>query len=195
MARKPGRPPLLDDALSARVLQLAGAGVPRKYVADAVGVSRRAFAYWLAKGRDGGKGDAAYVQLLHALKKAEAEAVAVSVGRIRRAGSGGALIDRKSVTTVGPDGKPVTTVTEKFTQPLWVADAWLLERRYPDEFSTDRRELRELRKLVNQLVVERGGADAARQGAHERSPTASVERDPNRLELVEEIVTRRDEAS
>ena len=190
MAKKPGRPPLLDDALAARMLQLAGAGVPRKYVADAVGVSRRAFAYWLARGRDGGKGDAAYVQLLHALKKAEAEAVAVSVGRIRRAGSGGALIERKSVTIAG-----VTTVTEKFTQPLWVADAWLLERRYPDEFSTDRRELRELRKLVNQLVAERGGADVTRQGATERSPTPSVERDPNRLELVEEIVTKRDEAS
>ena len=177
MARKPGRPPLLDDALAARVLQLAGAGVPRKHVADAVGVSRRAFAYWLARGRDGGKGDEPYVQLLHALKRAEAEAVAVSVGRIRRAGSGGALIDRKSVTTVGPDGKPVTTVTEKFAQPLWVADAWLLERRYPDEFSSDRRELRELRKLVNRMVAERGGADAVRKDALKETPTPSVERD------------------
>ena len=188
MAKKPGRPPLLDDALAARVLQLAGAGVPRKYVADAVGVSRRAFAYWLARGRAGGKGDAPYVQLLHALKKAEAEAVAVSVGRIRRAANGGALIERKSVTVNG-----VTTVTEKFAQPLWVADAWLLERRYPDEFSLNQRELRELRKLVNQLVAERGGADAVRKDAAQKGPTPSVEREPNRLELVEEIVTKRGE--
>ena len=110
--------------------------------------------------------------MLHALTRAEAEAGAVSVGRIRRAANGGALIERKSVTIAG-----VTTVTEKFAQPLWVADAWLLERRYPDEFSSDRRELRELRKLVNQMVAERGGADVTRKDADEKSPQPSVERD------------------
>ena len=49
-------------------------------------------------------------------------------------------------------------------QPIWTADAWLLERRYPGEFSSDRRELRELRKAYKALedrVLKLTGGDGA----------------------------------
>ena len=162
--RKPGRPTSFDAATTARVIALAGAGVPRKHIADACGVSISVMCKWIQYGRRGHKGDEAHVAFYEALKKAEAEAVAVSVGRIRRAANGGAVLERTTTTKIGPDGTPVTEVWEKVAQPLWVADAWLLERRHPDEFSSDRRELRELRKAYKALedrVLKLTGGDGA----------------------------------
>jgi hypothetical protein len=47
----------------------------------------------------------------------------------------------KSVTTIDKTGKPVTTTTttKKHAPPQWVADAWMLERRCPDEFALQRK--------------------------------------------------------
>ena len=164
MAARPGNPHKLDAALTAKIVQLASASVPRKFIATACGVTERCLYKWLAKGRKGGRGSEDCVHLIPALKRAEAEAVAVSVGRIRRAANGGAVLERTTTTTVGPDGKPVTKVTEKIAQPVWTADAWLLERRYPEEFSANRAELRELQRAYKALedrLLKLAGADGA----------------------------------
>ena len=162
--RKPGRPTSFDAATTARVIALAGASVPRRHIADACGISISVMCKWIMRGRRGNKGDEEHVLFYDALKKAEAEAVAVSVGRIRRAANGGAVLERTTTTTVGPDGKPVTKVTEKIAQPVWTADAWLLERRYPEEFSANRAELRELQRAYKALedrLLKLAGADGA----------------------------------
>ena len=70
-----------------------------------------------AKGRKGGKRNELYVQLFQAVQKAESDAVARNVAVIQTAA-------KKS----------------------WQAAAWWLERRYPEEFATNRRELAELRR-------------------------------------------------
>lgn len=59
---------------------------------------------WIKKGKAASSG--AYVEFLEAVKKAEAEAEALRVSRISRAGQEG----------------------------NWQADAWYLERRYPDRW-------------------------------------------------------------
>ena len=149
--RKPGRPTSFDAATTARVIALAGASVPRRHIADACGISISVMCKWVQRGRRAAKGDEEHVLFYQALKKAEAEAIAVSVGRIRRAANGGAVLERTTTTTIGPDGEPVTKVVEKVAQPVWTADAWLLERRHPGEFSSDRRELRDLHRAYKSL--------------------------------------------
>lgn len=50
----------------------------------------------------------------------------------------------------------VTTVVEKFAQPVWQASAWLLERRHPDEFAVNAREIKALTKQMK-VLAERAG--------------------------------------
>jgi hypothetical protein len=68
------------------------------------GVTYTTLNNWMKKGEQASSG--AYVEFLEAVKKAEAEAEALRVSRINRAGRAG----------------------------NWQADAWYLERRYPDRW-------------------------------------------------------------
>lgn len=94
------------------------------------------------------------MQLFQGVRKAraEAEAVAEGVARIREAG--GAVLERKTAKTTKPDGGVVETVSEKFQAPLWTADAWQLERLEPECFATNAREIRELQRAVK-VIEER----------------------------------------
>ena len=96
------------------------------------------------------------MQLFQGVRKAraEAEAVAEGVARIRKAGAGGAVLERKTAKTTKPDGGVVETVSEKFQAPLWTADAWQLERLEPECFATNAREIRELQRAVK-VIEER----------------------------------------
>ena len=71
---------------------------------------------------------------------------------IQAAGKGGALISRRSVT----NSRGVTTTVDKFARPIWTADAWLLERRHPDEFAVNAREIKALTKEMK-VLAERAG--------------------------------------
>ena len=93
--------------------------------------------------------DASFVA---ALKKAKAKAVVARVLRAGEAGRGGAVVERTTKTVADAEGRKVT---ETIARPVWMADAWHLERRYPEEFGTGRRELAELREIVSRLVTER----------------------------------------
>jgi transposase len=86
-----------------------------------------------------------YFDFLAAMKKAEADAIARNV----------AIVQKAAVTT-------------------WTAAAWWLERRYPDEFGTDRRLLNELRRelklLADQLAAARGPGGEAGKTAPKDPP-------------------------
>jgi transposase len=100
-----GRHPKLDPAVQRVIVESVAAGVPRKYAAQRAGIDESTLRLWCSKGRKGGKGQAIYVALLAALKKAEADAVARNV----------AIVQKAANTT-------------------WQAAAWWLERRYHAEF-------------------------------------------------------------
>lgn len=77
----------------------------------------------------------------------------VRVARISKVAQGGQVTERttKKVVVEKKDGtkSTTTTTTEKHAAPQWVADAWMLERRCPDEFHYQRHE--ELMRLERQL--------------------------------------------
>ena len=173
-----GRPSKLTPVVQKSITEAVAKGLPLKHAARCAGVSESTLRGWSARGKAETVGP--FLAFLTALKAAQADAVAGYVAVIRRA-----AFERDDVTvkeTVYPDGtvERVTTTRRVFD---WHAAAWWLERQHPDEFSSDRRELRELRKLVNQLTAERAAADVGNKGA--------LEAGAGRLELVEEIVTKR----
>src|SRR5262245_40281791 len=66
-----------------------------------------------------------------AVKKAQAQDEARRLLRINQAGQGGTVISETTITY--PDGRVEREV--KRTSPQWQADAWHLERKYPDRYS------------------------------------------------------------
>jgi hypothetical protein len=112
---------------------LAGiaAGLPRKHAAERAGITEQTLNSWLRKGKTK-RAPAEFLSFLSALKKAEADAVARNVAIIQTAAKGG----------------------------KWTAAAWWLERRYPEEFSSFRGELAELKRIVRELLAAQGGRHA-----------------------------------
>jgi DNA invertase Pin-like site-specific DNA recombinase len=70
----------------------------------------------------GRQGKNGYAALLAAVKKAEADAIARNVGLIQKEGA-----------------------------KTWTAAAWMLERRHPEEFASNRRDVAELRRELAEL--------------------------------------------
>lgn len=147
--RRGGRPPALTPEVQERIVAALTAGNTRKDAAVYAGVSERALYYWLAKGRKARRSP--YVQLMQAVKKAEADAVVTSVARIRQAAQGGQIV--KHTVTTRRDGSVVEEKT--FSTGQWTADAWWLERRrYEDWALKDRKVIAELIEEVKRLRAE-----------------------------------------
>lgn len=108
------------------------AGVDQKHACEAAGVPARTFRYWYAKGRKGGSPET--VALFTAVKKAKADAVRRNVAIIQKAAQDG----------------------------TWTAAAWWLERRHPDLYGSDRKRVKELERLLAQIIADRGPPANAR---------------------------------
>lgn len=108
--RKVGRPlgSVKIPDVQAELCKLISIGTPIMMACDGVGISYPAYNKWMHKGEDAVSGQ--YRDFYKAIKKAEADMVARSVARIQKAAQDG----------------------------TWQADAWLLERRCPQEFGRDR---------------------------------------------------------
>lgn len=141
--RKPGsgRTPKLTPEIQKLIVEAVAACAPRKYAAERAGIAEFTIRRWIARGKRQPK--SLFGAFCAALKKAEADAIITRVARISKAAQGGQVIEEttKSVTTIDKNGKPVTTTItiKKHVPPQWVADAWMLERRCPDEFALQRK--------------------------------------------------------
>lgn len=102
---KPGRKPKLTPARQNKIVEALRRGNTRRAAARLAGIGQSTLSLWLAKGREGTKGDDRYVDLLARVTKAEAEA----------------------------ESRMVETIVEASVD-TWQAAAWYLERRYPDDF-------------------------------------------------------------
>lgn len=152
--KKAGRRNRTPDKLTPEVQKVVidsiAAGVPQRQAADRAGIHEWTIWKWMKRGKEDKTG--VYRQFFQAMKKAEADRLAASVARIGKAAQGGQVIDRVTTETtkVGKDGTSTTTkkTVEKVAQGQWTADAWFLERRHPDQFASNRSEIKNLEKLT-----------------------------------------------
>ena len=106
-----GRPSKLTPETHDKIIRAIAAGNYLETAAAHGGVSYYTLNDWMNKGATGK--EAKYVKFYHAAKKAEADAEALRVARISKAGQEG----------------------------NWQADAWYLERRYPNRWGKRVQEL------------------------------------------------------
>jgi hypothetical protein len=155
-----GRPTKMTPVAKQAILDALAAGNMRHDAAEHAGVGASTLKRWLALGRRQERGP--WRDFLVAVKKAEADAVAASVGRIRRAAIGGQLL--KHVTRTSRDG---TVTEEKIYAPAqWTADAWFLERKRGADWGSGRELLKTIWKELAELKRSRANeeSDHARGG-------------------------------
>lgn len=143
-----GRFTKLTQELHDRIVPLISAGTPLKHAAKACGISDRSLGYWLRIGR--AKPNSPHGALFSAIEKARSERIAECVARIVSVGRGG-LVTQKT-TTIKPDGTEI--IVEKKSTPEWTALAWFLERTDPENFSSDRKVISELKQLIKELSAQ-----------------------------------------
>jgi len=73
-----------------------------------------------------------------------------AIAAIRSAAAGGPRTVKTTKTT-HLDGATTEIKETRFFQPEWVAAAWLLERRFPEDWSKNRQAIRGLYKAVREL--------------------------------------------
>ena len=132
--RRGGRPPKLTAELQQRILLAVRAGVGLEASFRLAGIGARTGHEWVRRGEGTDprrRTTPLFAQFAQSLKKAQAEDEAARIARINAAGRGGAVIYSRTVTT-----KQGETITEtRTTPPQWQADAWYLERKYPERWA------------------------------------------------------------
>lgn len=108
---------------------------------EAAGIPEGTGREWLQRGRK--TEDEPYSSFSAAIKKAEGESERAAIARIQAAGRGRNYKIKKVKETAvkGPEGEvriETLTDTETGTEYSWQADAWYLERKFPDRWSKKR---------------------------------------------------------
>ena len=135
--RRAGRPSKLTPELKEEILTAIGKGGCT--YADAclkAGISTSTFQLWKQKGQEQVRGQ--YSDFSAHLKKAEADYRAYYLKTIQDAAKESSVETRKTTRTAGDgDDQKVTfqEVVEITRPPRWTAAAWLLERKYPEQYS------------------------------------------------------------
>lgn len=99
-----GRPTKLTPDMQKRICEAIKLGMSRERAAWFCGIDRVTLQRWLKAAE--GRASGKYVDFCNSLKKAEADAIAVNLKNLHTAAQNGA----------------------------WQASAWMLERRYPQEY-------------------------------------------------------------
>lgn len=123
-----GRPTGFTQEIADKILQSVANGNPTKFAANSAGVSEAVVYKWMNYGKHGNPDDeyeARFVDFFKNMKIARAKWVEARVAKITFAAN-----------------------------QQWQANAWLLERMYPEQFGTDRREIRDLKKMLAELMAE-----------------------------------------
>lgn len=130
------RKPKLNKEIQTALVEGISLGLKIEDACSLAGVSHTAFFNWLNRGETPGAASL-YVDFVEAIKKAQPSRKRVLLSRIYQAARGGKIVKDKKTTTRYEGGKAVATdvvESEHEVAPDWKADAWMLERGYPDEF-------------------------------------------------------------
>ena len=120
------KPTLLTPAIQKAICDAVAVGVPLYRAAHLAEISEHTVLEWMRRGegRDDRPPTPEYVAFAQAVRKARAQDQARRIARINKAGQGGDVSYRRTVTH--KDGSQI--VEERFCEPAWTADAWHLER-------------------------------------------------------------------
>lgn len=164
----PGRETKMTPETVKAICDAVADGVPDCHAAVIGGVTSRTLQKWIARGKREKTGD--YASFYSRIKKARAKFIQSNIKRIKRAGT------EREVTTVKRTRDGSGNITEEVQtikrEHDWAANAWLLERTNPDYFSNTARELREMKKLVNELMQK--VASVAAQGTPPTGATSGT---------------------
>lgn len=167
----PGRETKMTPETVKAICDAIADGVPESHAAVIGGISVRTLRTWMARGKREGKG--AYAAFFSRVKRARAKFIQSNIKRIKRAGTERDVTTIKRTIVSGQVTEEVQTTKREHD---WGANAWLLERTNPDYFSSTARELREMKKLVNELMQK--VASVAAQGT---PPTGATSGTPRQL--------------
>jgi hypothetical protein len=143
-----GRQPKLTPTVHTAITQAVTVGVPLVEAAVLAGIDKATVLEWMARGegRHQRPSRPIYADFADAITRARAIDESRRIARLEQAGRGGAMVQEKTVTF--PDGRHVTERT--YTPPDWRADAFVLERRYPERWG--RRVQADLSLEIRQLA-------------------------------------------
>lgn len=126
-------PKKLTPELIEEIEKAVAAGVPPQAAARAIGVRPRTWSEWIRLGKaDNARG--LRLALVEAVERGEARAVQSAIARLQTFANGGAVTKRLERTTTRRDGTVIREVEETRAGPDWRGMAWVLERRWPEEF-------------------------------------------------------------
>jgi hypothetical protein len=131
-----GRKTILNKEIQTALVEAISLGLKIEDACSLAGIAQSAFFKWIDKGEKPGA-KSVYVEFAEAIKKAHPSRKRILLGRIYQAARGGKIIKDKKTTTRYESGKIVATdvvESEHEVAPDWKADAWMLERGFPDEF-------------------------------------------------------------
>jgi transposase len=152
-----GRPTKLTAGLQHTITNAVALGVPAIVAAHYAGVSKQAFLEWLQRGEGTHPTrptTPAYVAFADAIEKAKAQDEVRRIARLEQAARGGQVTYEK--TTTYPDGRVTREV--KMSEAQWTADAWFLERSYPERWGRKERvDMRVVIERAAQVVADQFG--------------------------------------
>ncbi len=128
---KGGRPTKFTPEVREKLLTALRSGNTYEASAGYAGISYDCLRNWMKEGQTVANGE--FFEFFQSVKKAEADAEAESIGRIRRAAAGQKVLISET-TRVTPTGEQVIDRKYQFNPPQWQADAWYLERRRPTDW-------------------------------------------------------------
>lgn len=132
-----GRHTKLTPAIQDAIVTAVAGGVRYVQACVLAGIDDNTAQEWRARG-EGRDPDRPctelYANFATAIKKAESQDEARRILRINQAGQGGSVTFEKVTRTTAPDGTVKEVRETKKAAAEWQADAWHLERKYPDVY-------------------------------------------------------------
>ncbi len=159
-----GRRTKLTKEIQGALVEGVGLGLKIEDTCALAGIGQSTYFSWLDKGEKGKV--EIYVEFLEAIKKAQSQRKKVLLWRIYQAACGGKIIKDKKTTTRLVHGTKTTVIEvveiEHEVAPDWKADAWMLERGFPDEFGRRYQvDVSDWRKQAEKAGIDPGEIDYA----------------------------------
>jgi hypothetical protein len=146
------RPSKLTQEIIGDVEDLLPCCLHLSTIADFIGVHKSNVGRWMKRGeQEWEQGQSSLHALFYRVaKRAQAAAEMYLVSCIVRAAQGAPPVTTTSTHT-DREGNTISIETTTYSRGEWTAGAWILERRFPEKWSKDRRAIRGLVKAVREL--------------------------------------------